>query len=751
MALSACAMVEASEMTKDRTITKVVKLLEKMQAKSKKDGIEDTELFAKFKCYCDDNTEEKSATIKEITERIPVVNAKIAGLKASTGELSAENSRLEASMAENEAARNEAKALRKKAQADFEQEEADMETAIAALNKAIGILAAVGADQTKSTSASHEKFMGKGESLVSIKTDIAQALAAASAFAGVETVKRVNAFLEAPFSGVYNAQSGEIVGILKNMEDTFKLNLKNARAAEKKSIEDFNALMAIKTEEYETMEGAVKKNNDTMATNDKQLADSELELDTITGTLEDAQKFLEDLTNVCTEKTKLYNERKQIRSQEEAAISQAIAILNNEDTFALFGKVASTSSGRSFIQLSTDKQTRASIQMYLQQASRKTNSMRLARVAEAMAESPFAKVLALIEDMHTLIDKEQKADADEKKWCEDERATTNANIDRLKGEISDLTDAILKNKEDIKDRVKSIEEDTKSLGENRDNQRTSTEQRRKEHVAYVQNARNLNDAISTVKTAVAVLNKFYKWLHSKQGAHHYDEKPKQDFGGANLRRMSGADVDQLKEACSEEPECAGFNTAGWLKGPAIDEAKLYKWDEGSLYVKVFDEKNPVGLLQEPEAVAPPDTFGDTFGGQREEGNEVVGMLEFIIKESNTELDAANTGEHEAQVTYESLLTDLTTEEDNLVQSLSKLNQQKALLEQDLEENSEAKASAEKSLAENERYLEKIKPGCDFMMENFGTRTDNRNAEKKGLKIAAEKLRAVEATASARTN
>merc|ERR1719262_2057313 len=50
------------------TIGKIVKMLEEMLEKSKETADEEKELYAKFKCYCDDNKKEKETTIEEKTE-----------------------------------------------------------------------------------------------------------------------------------------------------------------------------------------------------------------------------------------------------------------------------------------------------------------------------------------------------------------------------------------------------------------------------------------------------------------------------------------------------------------------------------------------------------------------------------------------------------------------------------------------------------------------------------------------------------
>merc|ERR1719454_2270797 len=92
LAFSATAVVQEG----DRTITKVVKLLQDMLDKSKAEGDEERTIYGKFKCYCDQSEAEKTASIKALTEEIAVLESKIAEIQGETGELSSDCAKLKA-------------------------------------------------------------------------------------------------------------------------------------------------------------------------------------------------------------------------------------------------------------------------------------------------------------------------------------------------------------------------------------------------------------------------------------------------------------------------------------------------------------------------------------------------------------------------------------------------------------------------------------------------------------------------------
>merc|ERR1719389_1563872 len=112
-----------------------------------------------------------------------------------------------------------------------------------------------------------------------------------------------------------------------------------------------------------------------------------------------------------------------------------------------------------------------------------------------------------------------------------------------------------------------------------------------------------------------------------------------------------------------------------------------------------------------------------YAGQREKGGDVITMLEFILKETNKEEEQAHKDEEEAQHAYEDSMAELKSEQAKT-----------------LAETREDLAVTEKELKAIERYLLKIKPGCDYIEENYEIRTENRGKEKEALEKAIKLLK-----------
>merc|ERR1719424_2657171 len=100
--------------------------------------------------------------------------------------------------------------------------------------------------------------------MLGLKTSMSKAFEAASSLLNAKQRKTLTSFIQAPFTGAYQSQSGEIVGILKNMRDTFKANLADARQAEKTSQEDYDKFSKVKTDNLDKMKKVFETNEEVM-------------------------------------------------------------------------------------------------------------------------------------------------------------------------------------------------------------------------------------------------------------------------------------------------------------------------------------------------------------------------------------------------------------------------------------------------------------------------------------------------------
>jgi len=682
IALFASSAVATVQHERDNTITKVVKLLQGMLDKSKAEGDEERKIYAKFKCYCDQSEAEKNASIKSLTEQIGVLESKIAEIQGDTGELSSEVAALKAAMAENEQAQKDATALRDKENKAFIAEEKDLSDAIGQMSEAIEVLAEVGADQTKSTGGDNKQFMAKA-SLLNVK--VQDALQAATALMSAKQRSTVSAFVQAPFTGTYTSQSGQIMGILKNMRDTFKKNLGDARTTEKNAKEAYDKFMKVKQDAFDSMKESYEEKQ-------KELGDNDGELSSKKKALADAEKqkasdeeFLDKLLPMCEEKAKQYANRNLLRANEEAAVAEAISILNSDDAFATFGTTDATSTGKtgkaaSFIQMravrrheTADSHNRRLAKKVLDKAAKEAKSARLGKVAALLqAENPFTSVLDEIDKMIELIGEEAAADKKNLDWCNTERKENKDSLDSKKKEITSLKasiDKLTTTISDPKTGLKAlIQEEEETLVQNTESQTTETKDRTTDNVAYQADIKNLVDAQAILKKGIKVLKAYYDDLTKKLEA-----------------------------------------------GEAL-------------------------MQEDPEA---PDATLN-MKGQSKQGGDVIEMLEFILSETVKEEMDAHKDEEKAQADYEDSMAALKKQEADSQKNLANMQETLAEKEKELLETQEDLKETTKDKEAIEAYLLKIKPGCDFITKNYDEREASRKTEKAALEKAIGLIKATPA-------
>merc|ERR1719311_937314 len=175
-------------------------------------------------------------------------------------------------------------------------------------------------------------------------------------------------------------------------------------------------------------------------------------------------------------------------------------------------------------------------------------------------------------------------------------------IDGLNERVTELTDIIENEETGLK---KALADEQAKLAENLKDQADETEDRAAENAAYQKNVHNLVEAEKILTKATAVLQKFYDWLHAKTGPHHYEKKEGKDTGGGNLKRIPEASTSDLEEACSADPNCAGFNSNGYLKSEIEPEENWY------------DSESPVLAQVRKEEPAPPAGFDEGSGSQKD--------------------------------------------------------------------------------------------------------------------------------------
>merc|ERR1719161_893614 len=135
----------------------------------------------------------------------------------------------------------------------------------------------------------------------------------------------------------------------------------------------------------------------------------------------------------------------------------------------------------------------------------------------------------------------------------------------------------------------------------------------------------------------------------------------------------------------------------------------------------------------------PESWGN-YEGQSSKGGDAIQMLEFILDETKKEETEADSDEETAQHDYEDSMTDLKSEEADLEETLATLHETLAAKEEELFQKKEEHKAITTEKEAIEAYLLKIKPGCDFITENFDERETNRATETEAMERAVDLIK-----------
>merc|ERR1712039_1138634 len=139
-------------------------------------------------------------------------------------------------------------------------------------------------------------------------------------------------------SSNYAPQSGQIVGILKQMADTMAANLAAATADEEKAIAAYKELMDAKTKESDALQASIEAKIKKIGDLAVEIVQLKNDLGEAGQALEEDKKFLADLEKGCATKTAEWEERSKTRAEELLALADTIKLLNDDDALELFKK-----------------------------------------------------------------------------------------------------------------------------------------------------------------------------------------------------------------------------------------------------------------------------------------------------------------------------------------------------------------------------------------------------------------------------
>merc|ERR1719201_2423450 len=179
-------------------------------------------------------------------------------------------------------------------------------------------------------------------------------------------------------------------------------------------------------------------------------------------------------------------------------------ILSSEAATGTFEKSATT-----FLQThESAKSPRKAVYNALKKAATKTHSIRLAELASQVYTTEaghFDVVMKAVDDMITMLHKEQEDDFHHRDWCENENGASDNKIENLEYDMDSLSNKIERLTNKKNSLIDSINKTDISIDEIEQSIATALSDRNESHHAFMQAMKDDSDAMELLGQAIEVL------------------------------------------------------------------------------------------------------------------------------------------------------------------------------------------------------------------------------------------------------
>jgi len=684
LALFAGVATASRVKSQENPIRKIVRLMQDMSAEIETEKKKEEELFEKFMCICNEYPSELSESIAAATTAISGYTSKIEEETALKSKLAEElkTHAVDKDTAEKDLAK--ATTLREKEVDEYDSSVADLTGSIGQLASAIPALEA-GASASALLQGDNTNHLKNIVEVSNVLTDFDKKQVLAFLSAGTDTSAD-------SLDAASSAGSGEVLGILKQMKDDMEKNLEEAKNGEAVASAGFADLKGAKDQEIELAAESIEAKEKKTGELSVSIAQSQDALEDATEDKDDSTKMLNTLLKTCDSKKLEWQARLKSRTDEIAAISEAVTILNDDDALDVFKKAVPASlveePASGFLQTKHSEGSMLKFQKALdiiKQANKAHHDVHFSFLLSKMTtklnskQGPdFGAVSKMIDEMVAVLTNEQAEDSKKKEWCttelakaEKELATTQEKMDANTATISQIEDEMASLADDIKALSASIADLDKAVFE-------ATADRKAAHAEYV-------ESLSLTEAAVGLIGKAKNRLMKFYNPSVYKAPPK-------------------KEATMEEKIIASYGG----------------------FVQIH--RHASTKRQMPDIPELPEKKASNSGG-------VVALMDTIVLDLEKDKATAEADEKNAQKEYVALMSESQTTRE--ADSKSLVNKKAASAER---ESALVKAKEEKTVTFEElnnahTFLADLHSSCDFVVQNFAMREEARTTELESLKSA----------------
>jgi hypothetical protein len=671
-------------------VEKVVELIKELKTKIETDGANEQKIYDKFACWCETTSQRKADAIDDEKKLIGTSTTKILTLKGAIAVLASEVADREAKIASNEDSMKTETGIRTKENGAFQEAKAYMETTLDSLHTAVEVLSGAGTGGDKGL------FMMKIASQVRsaiLGAPHVQELPEAKAKVLKRFLEEPVAFLQstpeeeyydqkAQAKASYSPASATIMGILKDMYDTFASDLEKSNTDESALQKAFEDHIAAKEKANADMKREIIGKEEQAAQKSAELSEAEATLSATTEQRSSDEQIFASTRDSCKSKSDEWDERGRLRTEQLVGINQALEVLTSDENRDIFIKSTGTTvrdtygsdgvRGLSFVQVDEEKDARQKAFLLLKQMVKGTNNLRLARVASMVKRGHFDDVIASIDTMLEELTQEGLDDVTQKTWC---------------------------------------------IAEQHHNEDLASE---KEY------------SISQIEAKIERAEQAIKKMEKKQD--YTRERI------ADLEEMwTEAEEDRVSESGASAAAKADDEKGVELLGDAIAALSQFEANNAAfIQVKAKKSKQPVFEIDQDSAEqnAPEFSGADNHEGAQ---HSILDLMKNIKEDLENEIALSDKAEAKAIEDHATLKAETDKQKDQYNKFIIELDGMIADQNKDIADLEGDKTKTTEELRSVEDYLMKIKPNCEWIKGAFDLRAAQREKEKKGLREAQAML------------
>jgi len=667
-------------------VRKVVTLLQKMEVAVKAEGEKEKELFDKFMCYCKTGSGDLSKSISDAETKLPQLASELKDSEATLAETKEGLKQDQEDRSAAKAAIAEATGIRKKENAAF----------VAAKDEYVANINAI----VKATTALQKGMAGSFLQTQSVNVLKRILRSQATQDMLEEDRQTLLSFLSGnPFSQGYAPQSGQIVGLLKQLGDSMATSLAESMIAEEKAVFTYGELMKAKTAEVNSLTEAIEAKTTKIGDLGVAIVQIKDDMGDTSDSLAEDKTFLTELEKGCDTKAAEWEERKKTRAAELLALAETIKILNDDDALELFKKTL-PAPGVGLMQVDVTSATMRKEALAAVRSARRADQqghtkLDLIMLSLSGRQVSFAKVVAMIDDMVAMLKQEQLDDEHKKEYCElqfddsdDKKKSLEFTLEKTTNSIDKTENGIAQATEDIATLIATIKDLDASVAE-------ATAQRKSENEEFKALMASDSAAKELLEIAKNRLNQFYN-------PSLYTPPAKTELSAESRIVVSMGNPDDI--VTTTQP--------GGIANTGV-----------TVFAQVSSHRQGAGV-----APAPPPATWDAYASKGGESTGVIAMIDLLIKDLDTELTEAETDERESQKDYESMMAQSAKKRAEDSKALSDKEKLKADLEVDLAELRRTKLATFKELQATVKYIASLHAECDWLLQFYETRKEARSGE-----------------------